>query len=74
MYLESYPRDNDPYCPGQLNYFMPHYKRMGATPDEPLQSETSRMLSELYEKKSPITEPNKYLINFYSYSEYVHSE
>lgn len=72
MYLESYPRDNDPYCPGKLNYFMSHYNRIGATPDEPLQSETSRMLTERFEKRGPITEPNRYLTNFYSYSECVY--
>lgn len=71
MYLESYPRDNDPYSPGKLNYFLSHYKRIGSAPDEPLQSETSRMLSELYEKKGPIAEPNKYLINFCSYTKFV---
>lgn len=71
MYLESYPRDHDPYTPGKLNYFRSHYNRLGVMPDEPLQSETSRMLSELYEKEVPKPEINKYLINFYSYSKFV---
>lgn len=71
MYLESYPRDNDPYCPGKLNYSLSHYNRLGAMPDKPFQSETSRMLSELYEKQVPTPELNKYLINLYSYSKFV---
>lgn len=71
MYLESYPRDNDPYCPGKLNYSLSHYNRLGAMPEEPLQSETSRMLNEVYEKQVPKPDMHKYLINFYSYSKSV---
>lgn len=71
MHLESYPRDNDPYCPGKLNYFLSHYNRLGIMAEEPFQSETSRMLLELYKKQVPKPEPNKYLLNFYTYSKYV---
>lgn len=71
MHLESYPKDNDPYCPGRLNYFLSHYNQLANLPQEPYQSETSsKIVSELHGNKILIAESNKSLINFYSYSKF----
>lgn len=71
---EGLPIDKDPYCPGNLDYFLSHYNRIGNGPDEPLSTTVQIMLNQAYDK----TEvellhhiPYQYMINYFTYKEYA---
>ncbi|KAF2882407.1 hypothetical protein ILUMI_23777 [Ignelater luminosus] len=71
--LESAPIDNDPYCPGSLNYFLSHYNRIGNAPDEPLTTTTRSVLDQIYMKDKLDqlykNNPNKYMVNYFTYKD-----
>lgn len=70
-YLESHPHDNDPYCPGNLNYFLAHYNQLGHqdNPDR-FKSVTQLMLEQITRKHEwEYIKKHKPFINFYTYKE-----
>lgn len=73
QYLEAFPHDNDPYCPGSMNYFLSHYNKFGnESEDDRYQTITHIMLNQIKEKKD-ISECQlpKHMINFRSCKKFV---
>lgn len=71
-YLESHPLDNDPYCPGSLNYFLAHHNHLGVQPNDPLRfkSVTHSMLEQIHDKQdSFVRNEQKHIFNFYTFKE-----
>ncbi|KAB0798643.1 hypothetical protein PPYR_09636 [Photinus pyralis] len=70
-YQESLPKDNDPYCPGNLNYHLSHYNRIGNGPEEPFETTTYSTTEQVHARDSVrklFHIPNKYMVNYYTYN------
>ncbi|KAK5645747.1 hypothetical protein RI129_004211 [Pyrocoelia pectoralis] len=69
---ESLPKDNDPYCPGSLNYHLSHYNRLGNGPSEPFNTSTYTASEQVHARDSVrklFHIPNKYMVNYYTYND-----
>lgn len=66
QYLSSYPIDNDPYCPGNKNYFLSHYNRLGDEADDKHFETVTRMMLNQIKTKTELTDcqRKRHLINF----------
>lgn len=69
---QMFPIDNDPYCPGSLNFLLPHYNSFGVSPKEPLTTTTRQMLEQVYQTehlKRLNDNKNKKMVNYYTYKD-----